>query len=499
MIDRVLVRHGVYHDSVTLMRVSRDVQAREDVAAAIVVSATPLNRDLVAEQGFDLPNGLAPDDLLVAIRTRSEAAADEAEAEVGRWLAERVADESASPDRPAPRSFTAAARQDPDLSLAVVSVPGDHAAYEVATAIEAGLHVFCFSSGIGVADEARLKRRAAARGLLLMGSDCGTAIIDGIGLGFANVVAPGPVGIVAASGTGTQEVVSLLDQAGVGISHAIGVGGRDLSREIGGTMTRAALDLLARDDETEVQIVVSKPPDAAVAARVAEAAAASGRPTVLAFLGLEEELDIPGGVEVAPSLVEAVGLACMRVGAQPPPTTPEAPASGRPGYLRGLFSGGTLCVEAMLAASASIGPIASNVPPPGGRRLRDAGSSERHTFIDFGEEEFTRGRPHPMIDPSLRNQRLAREAADPEVGAVLADVVLGRGAHPDPAAELAPIVREALGRGSPPGVIVALCGTGADPQGLEEQAAALAEAGAQVTRSSAHAGWLAARAVGGDA
>jgi FdrA protein len=539
-VSRVEVRRGTYHDSVTLMLVSRQAEELPGVEAAAAVAATPVNLELLARQGFSVDGGgLGPGDLVVCIRASDEEAASQAMEGVEALLAGAGHGGSGGGSgaiAAQPRSLRAAARRDPHLNLAVLSVPGRHLHYEIAEALRAGLHVFCFSDGLDPATEAACKRAAAERGLLLMGPDCGTAILDGVGLGFANAVRRGPVGVVGASGTGIQEVTCLLDAVGVGISHAIGVGGRDLSPEVGGLMTLRALELLAADAATERLVVISKPPDPEVARRVADAAAATGKPAVLAFPGLGEPPPLPAGVAVAGSLEEAAAWAAggaggvgNRVGAEvafgagvgarvgaaigegmteprrsapsPPEGEPSPAADGdpplTPGAIRGLFSGGTLCYEAMAVVAGVVGRVASNIPLRPGWRLADPHRSEGHTFVDFGDDAMTEGRAHPMIDPGLRNERFGREAADPETGVVLLDVVLGYGGHPDPAGELAPLVERALA--ARPGrltVVVSLCGAAGDPQGLDGQAAALRAAGAVVARSSAQAARLALAAAG---
>ena len=501
MTERVVVRRGVYHDSVTLMQVSRQAEGLPGVTAAAAVAATPVNLELLARQGFAVDaEGLGPNDLVLCVRADGDEAAEEAVAAIGGLLAGagRAGGDGGDGGAAAPpRSLRAAARRDPDLNLAVLSVPGRHLAYEAAQAIQAGLHVFCFSDGLDVAEEAAFKRLAAERGLLFMGADCGTAILDGVGLGFANAVRRGPVGVVGASGTGIQEVTCLLDAAGVGVSHAVGVGGRDLSVAVDGTMTLRALELLAGDEQTRAILVISKPPDPRVAERVAAAAAATGKPVALAFPGMDAPPPLPAGVAFAGSLEAGAAWAAASQGAALPPDAAAAPAV-TPGAIRGLFSGGTLCYEAMaVVARALAGRVASNIPLRPEWRLADAARSDGHTFVDFGDDAMTEGRAHPMIDPSLRAERFRREAADPETGVVLLDVVLGYGAHPDPAAELAPLVERALAA-RPDGlsVVVALCGAAGDPQGLDRQAAALRAAGAVVTRSSAHAARLALAAAG---
>jgi FdrA protein len=502
----MVVRRGTYHDSVTLMQVSGQAEELPGVTAAAAVAATPVNLELLARQGFAVhAEGLGPNDLVVCVRADDQEAAGQAVQRIQQLLAGGgPAGGSDGPGRTAarPRSVRAAVRRDPDLNLAVLSVPGRHLAYEAAQALQAGLHVFCFSDGLDLATEAAFKRQAAERGLLFMGADCGTAILDGIGLGFANAVRRGPVGVVGASGTGIQELTCLLDAAGVGISQAVGVGGRDLSPEVGGTMTLRALELLAGDQATQAVVIVSKPPDPGAARRVAAAAAATGKPALLAFPGLGPPPPLPQGVGFAGSLEAAAAWAATGRGTTPPGSWEGGPGAAwlpapTPGAIRGLFSGGTLCYQAMAVVARVVGRVASNIPLRPQWRLADSDRSQGHTFVDFGDDAMTQGRAHPMIDPSLRNQRFRREAADPGTGVVLLDVVLGYGAHPDPAGELAPLVGQALAeRPGRLSVVVSLCGAAADPQGLDGQAAALREAGAVVTRSSAHAARLALAAAG---
>jgi FdrA protein len=442
MSERVIVRAGAYYDSVTLMLVSR-------AAGASVGMATPLNLELLRDQGFAIDEDVGPNDLVIAVRADDDEALEAAVAAVDRELAAKAAPSRV--ERAAARSIVSAARSDDALSLAFLSIPGEHVPYEAAAALEAGLHVFCFSDGVSLAEEVALKRRAVERGLLFMGADCGTAIIDGVALGFANAVRRGPVGIVGASGTGIQEVSCLLDAAGVGVSHAIGVGGRDLSAEVGGLMTRAGLRLLAGDPETRVIVLISKPPDPLVADAIEAAAAATGKPVVLALL--DGAMSLSDAAEQAGATLPANDVELRR-----PPT---------PGRVRGLYSGGTLCTE----AAAIVG---------GGE------------FTDFGEDEYTQGRAHPMIDPSLRTEALVAAGRDPSIAVLLLDVVLGYGAHPDPAGELAPTIE-----GIDKHVIVALVGAAGDPQGLDAQRERLEAAGAVVVRGNARAAALAKAAAGG--
>ena len=480
MAERVIVRTGTFLDSVALMLVSRDVSRLDGIEQASVVNATPLNIELLERQAFALPPGErpGPNDLVIAIRAVGDESLGRALELVEEGLRARPGSRAGRAEEAAPRSVTAAARRRDELSLALISVPGRHALYECARALDAGLDVFCFSSGPSLEAEAALKARANALGLLMMGPDCGTAILNGLALGFGNVVGPGPVGIVGASGTGIQAICCRLDAAGVGISHAIGTGGRDLSARVGAATTLPAIELLAEDSGTEAIVVVAKSPDPAVAERVADAGRQTGKPLVLAFPG------VPGGglVEHVGSLEESAAAAAAAVGAKLPAPVRTGAVGETPGAIRGLFSGGTLRDEALAIIGAAVEVDT---------RLEGAAAG-RHVLLDLGDDRFTEGRPHPMIDLSLRISILEQQAADPSVGVLLLDVVLGYGAHPDPAAELAPALERALeSRRGEVSAIVSLCGTEGDPQDAGAQTTRLHEAGAVVTRSNADAAQLA--------
>jgi FdrA protein len=472
-------RKGAYVDSVTLMQVSKRVGALEGVNAALVAMATDLNLELAAGMGFEVPADLGSNAMIVALDADSEDALAAARTEVDAALAASA--------HPAPGGFgsappaatvsAAAKAVDPATTVALISTPGQYAFADALDAVDAGLLTMVFSDNVPVEQEVALKQRAAEAGVLVMGPDCGTAVVGGVGLGFANVVRPGPVGIVAASGTGAQHLMSLLDGAGVGVSHCLGVGGRDLSEAVGGLSTLRALDLLDDDPGTELVVVVSKPPAATVAEAVRAHAATLSTPVLFGLLGPGQ----PDLTTTARAVVEAAGR-----GWTAPESWPGTVTTGRPGgSLRGLFAGGTLCDEAMLIASESLGPIASNIPLAPQDRLGPDLTSRGHTMIDFGDDELTRGRPHPMIDGTLRVERMLAEVDDPTAGVLLLDVVLGLGADPDPAASLADPVRRATSAGLP--VVVSVVGTQDDPQGTRAQCAALNAAGAAVHLSNAAA------------
>ena len=487
----VEVRKGAYADSVALLQVSKDVVATPGVTAAQVAMATPLNLGLLEAMGFTILE-TTTNDMVVALRVESEDHIADALKAVDAALAATSRRRGNGAEQTIAPRTTASAMSRFDTSLALVSVPGQHAAVEAMDALDHGQDVMIFSDNVPIEQEIALKQIAQERGLLVMGPDCGTAMVNGVGLGFANTVRPGPVGLVAASGTGCQQLMCLFDNAGVGLSAALGVGGRDLGSDVGGLATKQALRRLDADPSTELIVVVSKPPAGEVAADLRSFADGLATPVQFALLGAGQ----PDLTAVAESVLTALG--------HPVPTWPTwgTPAAGAPkGFLRGLFVGGTLCDESMLIAAEALGAIRSNIPLDPAYALDSSMMADAHLMIDFGDDSLTVGRAHPMIDPTLRLNYLAKTAADPATAVILMDVALGHGAEPDPAAELAPAINQALAaaRGSSRDlpVVVACVGTESDPQNLTRQAASLAATGAEVFLSNAQAVRRALTLIGG--
>ncbi|MFN8635515.1 MAG: acyl-CoA synthetase FdrA [Chloroflexota bacterium] len=518
-----LVKRQTYRDSVALMVLSTALAERDGVLQASAMMATPANLEILQATGLcaEAFAEAGPNDLCVAVEARDAEAVAAALAQAEALLnASPAARQSGfSGDRPAgvawrPRTLQSAARARPDANIAVISVPGEHATLEARQALLAGLHVFLFSDNVPLADEIELKRLATARGLLLMGPDCGTASIGGAPLGFANAVRRGPIGVVGSSGTGLQEVTSLIHRLGGGVSHALGTGSRDLYEEVGGATFLAAVDALAADPETQVLVAVAKPGAPGVQARVLERLAASGKPTVVYFLGGARVGDHPGILE-AHDLEHAARCAvALADGEQPPAVAPsdEVEAWARqivaglsPGQVavRGLFAGGTLAQELSAA-------VVGGLQGAGVHRVDDVADDAStggapgevlrvgpHRVLDLGDDAYTQGRPHPLIDPRLRNAELVAQAATGEVALFAIDVILGTGSHPDPAEALRPAInsaREAAqARGARLEILASLCGTDQDAQGYERQRAGLEAAGVRVARSSSMAAAVAAR------
>ncbi len=478
------VRRGFYLDSVALMRLSRVVADLDGVEQAALMMATPANKQILDEAGVLADEGrdAGPGDLVIAVRAAPDAAAA-ALAEAGRLL-EQPSESGARAQVWRPRSIRAAVKARPAANLALISVPGDFAAAEARKALRRGLHVMIFSDNVSLPEEVELKTEARRLGLLLMGPDCGTAIINGVPLAFANAVPRGDVGIIGASGTGIQEVSCLIARHGGGISQAIGVGGRDLSEAVGAVTTLMALDLLDADPDTRHIVLLSKPPAPAVARDVLRRVGASAKGFTVCFLG-QGDTALPPNAVPAPTLKAAARSALAHApaaGGLAAASAARTVPARRP-TVRGLFCGGTLCSEAQVVLRDAGERLASNVPVPGVQPWREGAPG--HCLVDLGADEFTRGRPHPMIDPAVRDALLAEALGDADVGVVLLDVVLGYGAHPDPAAH---IVRQlAQRRDNAPLVIASVTGTDADPQDRARQMDALARAGVLLAPSNADA------------
>jgi FdrA protein len=486
---RAVVRRSYYRDSMVLMRVAETLRALPGVSEAAALMGTPANHELLASAGLATTGtkDAGAVDLVIAVLADTESAAEAGLAEAERVLSESRSAAATTAGRAPPRTLDAALRQMPDANLAAISVPGEYAAFEAQRALRRGLHVFLFSDNVSLDDEIGLKTLAAERGLLCMGPDCGTAYVNGVGLGFANVVPRGRVGCVAASGTGLQAVVSGLAALGEGVSHGLGVGGRDLSDEVGGLMTLRALEALAEDPATEAIVVIGKPPAPEVVPRLAAAIDRIAKPVVVCCLGARPEASGAGRwvgtLEDAAELVTAMlrgGLCPPRVFTDPADVRARlarARAHQSRGTILGLYTGGTLAHEAALVLEPLVGATAFRV-------------------VDLGDDEFTRGRPHPMLDPEARAARVRQAGGSADVSVLLLDLVLGRAVHPDPAAPLAAAIydarRAATGAGRALLAVASVVGTDGDPQGLRGQIATLEGAGIEVLPSNAQAARFAA-------
>lgn len=521
---KISLKRGSYYDSVFLMLATRELKGIDGVKDAIVAMATPMNVELLKNLAYPEAEfeGLGPNDLLIAVDAENEEKADMAISKAYSALAEKKTASSRSGQTNAP-TLAAAIKLEPEANLALISVPSSFAAREARKALEAGLHTMVFSDNVSIEDEIALKTYAVSKGLLLMGPDCGTAIINGKPLCFANDVRRGPIGIVAASGTGLQEISCLIDRYGQGISQAIGTGGRDLKNPaIGGMTSLLAIEALAQDPDTKVIVVIAKPPAAETAEKVVKALRKSHKPAVVHFLGAKPGRD-EEKLAFAANLEEAAMLAALFAGGSK--STEEAKITAHSNetkeryklpdrasiarlaamedaklsleqrWLRGLYTGGTLADEALFLAHEILGGVRSNNQTDPEWIMEDPTKSIGHCIIDLGDDFFTSGKPHPMIDPVARAERIDIEANDPETAVLLVDCVIGYGSHEDPAGILVPVIRSAKAkaakRGGSLAVIASVTGTDSDPQKHGAQAAALEEAGAIVMPSNYRAALLA--------
>jgi FdrA protein len=479
------------------MRLSRDLQAIDGVSAAAAMMGTSQNLTLMRQAGLLAQNGegAAPPDLVIAVIAATAQAAETAREAAEAALAAPAAPSGAGGEMQRPRTLASALAILPGANLALISVPGMYAGAEAWKALRAGLHVMLFSDNVSVDTEIELKRYAAERSLLMMGPDCGTAIIDGVPLGFANAVPRGRIGLAAASGAGLQEVTSIIAADGEGVSHAIGLGGRDLSDEVGGLMLQHALAALGADRATEVICVIGKPPGATVATRIGQQVKALGKPCVVHYMGARPSAG--ASWHSAATLEDAARAAvALARGTRPVAADFTLPArdvdameeagvrSVGPAqrYVRGVYAGGTLAHEAVGLLAAHLPGVAPGV----------LGAGAGHRVVDLGEDIFTVGRPHPMIDGTVRREWIEREGLEPATAVLLLDVILGYGAHPDPVGEIAPAL-DAVRRQRALAVVASVCGTDGDVQDRREQIAALRARAVFVMPSNAQAARLAAR------
>lgn len=501
MATKYLIRKNEYHDSVFLMRVARRISEQKGVLQAAALMGTEKNKVLLEEIGISGTEiqAAGPADLIVAIRADKEDTLSNILGGVDTWL-------QPSPDLLGAipfRTLEEAVQRQPHSNLAVISIPGEYAAREARRSLERGLNVFLFSDHVSVEDELTLKKYARDKGLILMGPDCGTAIIGGKGIGFANSVRRGSIGVIGASGSGIQEFTTLVHHSGYGISHAIGTGSRDLTDEIGGISLLSALDVLAADSKTKAIAILSKPPGRRTLAQVFPRIQGCSKPVLACFLGGTKTLQKEHPYIHLTHTIDDAARAAVKIvaGDENPFIFAEPPISRtrlqsekarmKPGqkYIRGIFAGGTFCFQSQQILQEAGIKAYSNAPLDGNPELPELHCSVKHTLVDMGADEFTSGRPHPMIDPSQRRERILAEAQDPEVAVLLLDFVLGFNVSSDPAGELLPAIarakEEAGKRGGHLCVVASVCGTEEDPQVFTKQVRRLDEAGVVVYPSNA--------------
>ena len=504
---RNIVKRNFYRDSVQLLHLSEEAKKIDGVKDAAVVMGTATNKEILTKLGLLTEEGRAASgsDMLLAVMADSERETESGLREIEQMLLKPPATK-----RRSYYSIDAAMEAMPGANLAIVSIPGEHARDVVLKLLDQGLNVFLFSDHVQPEVELELKQHARSKGLLVMGPGAGTAIINGKAIGFANVLRKGKIGIVAAAGTGLQEVGVLLSEAGLGVSTALGTGGGDVKTKIGGLMMLQSIDALERDHETDTIVVVSKPPDNDVKERVLDHIANKTKKHYVVCLLGPESYEIPSSIRSRLTRTKTLHAAFLEATLS---SAPELHAKAvkqsmfsqdelvsvtnnatkglkeYQRYVRGLYTGGTLAYETLIILGRLIGPVYSNAPLEPELKLLDSYRSMKDSIVDLGEEEFTAGRAHPMIDPTIRRMRFLEEAKDPEVAVILMDIMLGYGSHPDPAGamlgavEEAKKIAEAEGRVLP--MLAHVCGTEHDPQPRSDQEAKLKQAGVYVFPTNA--------------
>ena len=505
MVTKIVIKKNQYRDSVFLMVINERARSLLGIEEIAVMMGTDNNKDIMRKVGFsgsEIDSATA-NDIIICIKGKSEEMIKNALAQIEEMLTRKPCPEELEDVY---KTLESTIRERPETNFAIISVPGQFAARETRKALKHGLNVLLFSDNVPIEEEIEMKKLATKLDRIVMGPDCGTAIINHVPLAFANAIASGHIGLIAAAGTGLQEVVSLIDRAGQGVSQAIGTGGRDLSDKVGGLSMLKGLEILDEDEEIEIIVLISKPPGPSTMKKILKRVSKSPKRVIINFLGIDPELISSSGVMAARTLEETAFLAVATLKGEPyqpknfslsevdlkrilkEETQRMAPNQK---FIRGLYSGGTLCDEAMIILKDSVGEVYSNIPLIPELRLTDLSKGQKHSCIDLGDDYFTRGRPHPMISPETRNRYIMGEAEDPEVAVLLLDIVLGYGAHMDMAGALTKSIKAAKSKAEDRGgylaVVTSVCGTMGDPQDFSSQVKKLKEVGALVMPSNAQA------------
>lgn len=495
MLNTVILKNN-YQDSINLMLLTNRINELAAVTMSQLMMGTNANKDILENTGLLTKEAKAasPNDLMIVVDSELPEIMEQVLPEVDNFLSD-LSSKSASEEKQASTTWQEALEQLPDANMALFSIPGEYGAAEMETALKNGLHVFSFTDNIPVEDEVRLKQLAQEKGLLMMGPDCGTGIISSIPIAFTNVISPGNIGVVGASGTGIQEVTTIIDRLGNGVVHAIGTGGRDLSNKVGAITMKDAIVALENHEPTDVICVISKPPAKEVRDEVVQLLQSISKPVVAIFLG-EKPTAHEGKVYLAHTLEETAKIAVDLANEVPvkenyfEPMAPPEQTIGEDKVIKGLYSGGTLAAEAGMLISEALG-LAGLV--------KEAGyilKSDGYDVIDLGDDIYTQGKPHPMIDPEVRVKKIQEYAAEATTGVILLDIVLGYGAHEDMVGALMPAIKEAQAANPALQFIATVVGTNKDPQNYEDAVLRLEAAGVLVAESNAKAVQLALRLKG---
>ncbi|KGL43870.1 acyl-CoA synthetase FdrA [Listeria newyorkensis] len=484
-----IIKENAYQDSVVLMLLTNKVSTIDGVNRVSIMMGTPANKDIFGTSGLRTEEleAASANDMAIVVDTEDASKIDEILAEVDAFLASQATKESSNTTETA-RTWDKAMKLDPDANMALISIPGTYAVAEADRALDEGLHAFIFSDNMPIEEELRLKQKAHDKGLFVMGPDCGTGIVNGVPMAFTNVVKPGNIGIVGASGTGIQEVSTIIDRLGGGVTNAIGTGGRDLSETVGGITMLDAIAALEKQADTDVIVVISKPPAKAIRDKVLALLRTISKPAVTIFLGekptyheanLYHAYTLEETARIAVELAKGEAITAVETEI----VTPDIRLTPEQKHIKGYYSGGTLASEAAMLIADAL-QLKEGLIKQDGYILK----TEGHEVIDLGDDIYTQGKPHPMIDPEKRIAFIEDAANDPETAVILLDVVLGYGSHEDMAGQLAPAIKDVIAKAKAAGrelaVIGTVCGTLQDPQDYKEQRQTLENSGVIVKDSN---------------
>lgn len=491
----IKVHKNRYVDSVTLMSIGDKVMSLSGISNAEVQMGTPANTEVLEELGYVLSSDIKPDDLVFAVTGQTQEKIEEA-----FKFAESLL--SGGGTMAGQRKYHDIG--DIDLSadpydIAQISLPGEYVLHEAKKALLIGMDLFIFSDNVPLEQELELKELGREMGRLVMGPDCGVGFINGVCLGAGSIMREGSIGIIAASGSGAQEVGSIIEKYGHGISNIIGTGGRDLYPEINGIEMLQAMKLMAEDNNTKVIVLVSKLAGLGVMNKILTEADKIQKAVVAIFLGSEKSLFEGHNVIPAFSLHEAAEKACKLISEdvvdlhlskkdlQETAQSEYSRYDSNQKYFRGLFCGGTFTEEALIYLNENLSGVNlnSNLKTRFADKLRDRHISLGHTILDLGAEDFTSEAPHPVFDPKLRAKRLEKEIGDPETAAILLDFITGPGVAQDPFSLVIETIKKDMSNtGKHITYIANICGTEQDPQNIRENIRKLKECGVIVTQSN---------------
>ena len=489
---KTIIKKGNYHDSVVLMLLTNKISTMEGVSKVSIMMATPSNKDIYKESGMATPELLeaGSNDMAIVVETQDDII-DEVLKEVDEFFKSQSAKSNKKGESDTVISWDKALEKLPDANLAVISIPGIYAASEADRALDENLNVFMFSDNVTLEDEKRLKEKAHKKGLLVMGPDCGTGIIKGVPIAFTNNVTPGKIGIVGASGTGIQELTTIIDRLGEGVTNAIGTGGRDLSEQVGAITMIDSINAMEEDKDTEVVIVISKPPAEKVRNNVVERLRHFKKPVVTLFLGEKPEVHEENFYH-AYTLDEAARIAVRllrneKVQGDKFKVNIDKNFSAKENKtIKGYYSGGTLAAEAAMMIRDIL-----DLSVPLGKQAGYMLNTSGHTVVDLGDDAYTQGKPHPMIDPTKRVECMKEAAKDESTGVILFDIVLGYGSHEDMAGSLLPAIRELKEKAKEENrdlyFVTTICGTRKDYQNYDKQKKIMEDAGVIVCESNKQA------------